>query len=129
MHKLESIMQWQARNKWQKTERYGFKSSRTPTQVKDHIPFENELIALVQSTRFRKTRNHYQKKLQKDIQLVKSSNTPVTSIDETTNLYRLTKAEYDHMTITSKFKKASCNIEKEININRKRILKRKEVLN
>ena len=51
-----------------KTERYGLKSSKTLKQVKDLIPFENDLIALVQNIRFRKTKNHFQKKIQKDIQ-------------------------------------------------------------
>ena len=53
-----------------KTERYGLKSSKTLKQVKDSIPFENDLIALVQNIRFRKTRNHFQKKIPKDIQLI-----------------------------------------------------------
>ena len=48
-----------------KTEWYGLKSSKAPKQVKEPIPFENDLIALVQSIRFRKTRNHFQKKIKK----------------------------------------------------------------
>ena len=51
-----------------KSERYGLKPSKTLKQVKDLIPFENDLIALVQNIRFRKTKNHFQKKIQKDIQ-------------------------------------------------------------
>ena len=56
-----------------KTEWYGLKFSKTPKQVKELIPFKNDLIALVQNIRFRKTRNHFQKKIKKDIQLIKSS--------------------------------------------------------
>ena len=52
-----------------KTEWYGPKSSKAPKQVKELILFENDLIALVQSIRFRKTRNHFQKKI---IQLIHS---------------------------------------------------------
>ena len=54
-----------------KTEQHGLKSSKTPKQVRELIPFENDLIALVQKIRFRKTRNHFQKKVKKDIQLIK----------------------------------------------------------
>ena len=64
--------------------------------------------------RLRKTRNHFQKKI-KDIQLIKSSDKTVTFADKAAKLYRLTKAEYDHMinnTITSKYKEASNNIKK-----------------
>ena len=75
-----------------KTEQYGLKSSKTSKQVKEVIPFENDLIALVQNIRFRKTRNHFQKKIQKDIQLIKSSDKIDTFADKTTNLYQLTKA-------------------------------------
>ena len=114
-----------------KTEWYGLKSSKTPKQVKELIPFEIDL-ALVQNIRFRKTRNHFQKKVQKDIQLNKSSDKTVTFANKTTNLCRLTKAEYNRMindAITSKYKKASNNIKKQINIDGKQILKNKEVLN
>ena len=54
-----------------KTEWYVLKSSKTLKQVKELIPFENDLIALVQNIRFRNTRNHFQKKIKKDIQLNK----------------------------------------------------------
>ena len=50
------------------------------------MPFENDLIAIVQNTRFRKTKNCFQKKLQKDIQLTESSDKMVTFADKTTKL-------------------------------------------
>ena len=115
-----------------KTEWYRLKSSKTLKQVKELIPFENDLIVLVQNIRFGNTRNDFQKKIKKDIQLIKSSDKTVTFADKTTNLYRLTKAEYDHMinnAITSKYKKASNNIKKQINVDGKQILKNGEILN
>ena len=118
---VRSIVRWKE----------GLKSSKTPKQVKELIPFETDL-ALVQNIRFRKTRNHFQKKVQKDVQLNKSSDKTVTFGNKTTKLYRLTKAEYSRMindAITSKYKKASNNIKKQINIDGKQILKNKEVLN
>ena len=54
--------------------------------------------------------------MKKDIQLIQSSDKTVTFADKTTNLYQLTKAEYNHMinnAITSKYKKASNNIHKK----------------
>ena len=53
-----------------KTEWYGLKPSKTPKQVKELIPFENDLIALVKNIRFRETRNHFQKKIKKHTQLI-----------------------------------------------------------
>ena len=102
-----------------KAEWYELESSNTPKQIKDLIPFENDLIALVQNIRFRKMRNHFQKKIQKDIQLIKSLDKTVIFADNTTNLYRLTTAECNHMinnAITSKYKKVSHNIKKNRSI-------------
>ena len=51
--------------------------------------------------------------MKKNIQLIKSSDKTVNFANKTTNLYRLTKAEYDHMinnAIISKYKKDSNNI-------------------
>ena len=48
-----------------KTEWHGLKSSNISKQVKDLIPLENDLIALVQNIRVRKTKNHLQKKYKK----------------------------------------------------------------
>ena len=56
------------------------------SKKKDVMPFENDLIAIVQNTRFRKTKNCFQKKLQKDIQLTESSDKMVTFADKTTKL-------------------------------------------
>ena len=72
-----------------KTEWYGIKSSKKPKPVKDLITFENDLIVLLQNIRFKITRSHFQEKIQKDIQLSKSSDMTVNFADETTNLYRL----------------------------------------
>ena len=49
-----------------KREWYGLKSSKTPKQVKNFIQFENDFIALVQNIKFRKTINHFQKKINID---------------------------------------------------------------
>ena len=46
-----------------KAEWYGLKCSKTPKQVKELIPSNNDVIALVQNIRFGKTRTHSQKKV------------------------------------------------------------------
>ena len=46
-----------------KAEWYGLKCSKTPKQVKELIPSDNDVIALVQNIRFGKTRTHSQKKV------------------------------------------------------------------
>ena len=54
-----------------KTERYVLKFSKTLKQVKDIIPFENDLIASVRNIIFRKTTNQFQKNIPKEIRLIK----------------------------------------------------------
>ena len=54
-----------------KTERYVLKFSKTLKQVKDIIPFENDLIASLRNIIFRKTRNQFQKNIPKEIRLIK----------------------------------------------------------
>ena len=46
-----------------KAEWYGLKSSKTPKEVRELIPSDNDVIALVQNIRFGKTRTHFQKKV------------------------------------------------------------------
>ena len=92
----------------------------TPKLVKEFV-FENDLIALVQNIRFRKMGNHLQKKIKKDISLIKSSDKTVNFANKTIKLYQLTKPEYDHLinnATTSKYKKAS-NMSNQINIDGK----------
>ena len=69
-----------------KTEWYGLKFSKISKQIKGLIPFEDYLITLVQNIRFRKT-SHFQKKIQKDILSIRSSDKTVTFADKTLNLY------------------------------------------
>ena len=80
-----------------KMEWYGLKSLSSPRPVKELIPFENELISLVKNIKFRKVRNHFKDQLQQDLKGMKTSNKTMTFADKTTNIYRLTREEYEKM--------------------------------
>ena len=108
MEKVEMIitrMRWKATHfnsndsrdniKEENTEWYGLKSPYSPRQVKELIPFENDLVELIRNIKFRKIRNNFQEKLKEDIKLIKKSNKTMTFVDKTSNMYRLTKEEYD----------------------------------
>ena len=134
MEKIEMVikrMRWKAiqfsnnENNNSKTEWYGLKSLSSPRPVKELTPFENELISLVKNIKFRKVRNHFQDRLQQDLRRMKASNKTMTFADKTTNIYRLTKEEYDKIlndSITATYKKANNNIKKKINATRKQVL-------
>ena len=110
---------------------FGLKSFYSPKQVKELIPFENDLIEILRNIKFRRVRNNFQKKLKDDINQVRASNKTMTFADKTSNMYRLNKDEYDKLinnSITSTYKKANKNISKQVNKAGKTILKNKEVI-
>ena len=53
---------------------YGLKSGRSPSQVKDLIQFEDDLVRIVKELKFRKVKNNLQKMLRKDMKQVETSN-------------------------------------------------------
>ena len=59
--------------------------------------FENDLIELVKNIKFRTVQNQLQRTLKSDIKLIKQSNKTLTAADKTSNMYRLTKEEYNKM--------------------------------
>ena len=98
--------------------RYGIKSNKCPPQVKDLIAFEEDMIDLVHQIRFRKVNSNFQRKLNKDLKTIKSSSKTLTSVDKTSNIYKLTKDEYSHLldnAVTATYKKAMKGIEDIIN--------------
>ena len=146
MEKVEMVitrMRWKAihfnnnnnnsidNNKEENTEWYGLKSSYSPRQVKELIPFENDLVELIRNIKFRKIRNTFQEKLKEDIKLIKDSHKTMTFADKTSNMYRLTKEQYDQLimnSITSTYRKANSNIKKQINKAGKNLMRDKEVI-
>ena len=112
-------------------ETYGLKSDNCPAQVKELVPFENDLIQLVKNIKFRKIKNDFQKKLSKDIRDFKSSNKTLTPADKTSNMYKLEKAQYDGLlrcAITTTYKKKDSRLIYKINNDGKRFAKNVSML-
>ena len=138
--KIELVMKrmrWKAiyfsegKERRNQTEWYGLKSKIRSGKVNELVPFEKDLIALVKNVKFRKVKNHFQKKLQHDIKMIRTSGKTLTFADKTNNMYRLSKDQYNMLlnnSITSTYKKSNNNIKKKINISGRNILKDKEVL-
>ena len=86
--------------------------------MKDLIAFEEEMIDLVHQIRISKVKSNSQRKLNKDLKTVKSSNKTLTPTDKTTNMYNQTKDECNHLldkAVTATSKKATKEIEDIIN--------------
>ena len=68
---------------------YSLKSLKCPPQVKELIQFESDLLKIIKSLKFRKTRSHFQKRLKDDINNIHNTETTSTFADSTFNLYKL----------------------------------------
>ena len=93
-----------------KTETYGLKSQKTPPPINELAAFENDLIELVKNIKFRTVQNQLQRTLKSDTKSIQQSSKTLTPADKTSNMYRLTKEEYNKMrrnAITSTYKKAN----------------------
>ena len=110
-----------------KQKHIGLKSQQTPTPVNELAAFENDLIELVKNIKFRTVHNQLQRTLKSDIKLIQQSSKTLTPADKTSNMYRISKEEYNKMrrnAITSTYKKANENIKKRINEKGKEIVKK-----
>ena len=89
----------------------------------------NKIVTL--DVKVRKVKNHFQKKLQHDIKMIRTSRKTMTFAYKTSNMYKLSRDQYNTLfnnSITSTYKKLNNNIKKKINISGKNILKDKKVL-
>ena len=113
-------------------ETYGLKSLNCRPQVKELIQFESDLLDIIKSLKFRKTRNHFLKRLKDGINTIHNTDTTLTFADKTSSLYKLKKDQYQKMlndSITTTYEKASDNIHNKINTDEKKLMKDIEVLN
>ena len=113
-------------------ETYGLKSLNCPPQVRELIQFESDLLDIIKSLKFGKTRSSFQNILKDDINTINNTDTTLTFADKTSNLYILKKEQYQKMlnnSITTTYKKASDNIHNKINTDEKKLMKDKNILN
>ena len=124
MEKIEMFitrMRWKAiycNNKanYNSSERYGLKTLKCPKQVKELVPFKNDLVDMLKVTKFRKVKNQFLTKLKSDIKTVKQSKKTLTFADKTSNMYRLSKEEHVELltnAVTSNYKKGNNSIKKK----------------
>ena len=114
----------------QTPETYGLKTQKCPPQIRDLIPFENDLIELITSVKFRYQRNQFQKKLKDDICTINNTETTLTFADKTNNLYKLSKTDYNKLlnnAITSTYEKSNVEVERNITSRGKSLVKDKSI--
>ena len=81
----------------------------------------------MKNIKFQTVHNQLQRTSKSDIKLIQQYSKTLTPADKTSNMYRITKEEYNKMrrnAITSNYKKANENIKKRINEKGKEIVKK-----
>ena len=81
----------------------------------------------MKNIKFQTVHNELQRTVKSDIKLIQQSSKTLTPAEKTSNMYRISKEEYNKMrrnAITSTYKKANENIKKRINKKGKEIVKK-----
>ena len=86
---------------------YGFKSTKNPPPVDELKEFEDDMLKMVQSTKFIQVNNHFLIKLKNDTDHIKKE-TKLLIAAVTTNFYKLEPSKYNDLqeqNITKSYKK------------------------
>ncbi len=111
-------------------ETYGFNSTKTPPNIPLLKEFEDGILNIVQTVRFRKVSDKFQKQLTKDTNKIKQSKQLIIPADKTTNFYKVNTTDYKKLldeNITKNYKKATSEIENTISIEDKNIATKLEI--
>ena len=115
----------------EKPETYGLPTKKSPTQVRELVAFESDLLKMVKNIEFRNTSCEFQSRMKQDVRAMRESGKTLTPADKTSNMYRLSKEQYNQMktnAVTSKYKKASDKIKEKIEKGSVKFAKRAGVL-
>jgi hypothetical protein len=107
-----------------KKETYGFPSTKSPPKLTELKQFEDGILDIIQGIEFKDTTTKFQKQLSKDCKDIRESDELIIPADKTTNFYKLQPEQHNrllHENVTKDYKKAPPNLEKDINIEDKRI--------
>ena len=88
---------------------YGFKSTKNPPPIDELKDFEDDMLKLVQSTKFKQINNPFLNKLKDDTERIKKETKLLIAADKTTNFYKLEPSRYNDLleqNITKSYKKA-----------------------
>ena len=88
---------------------YGFKSTKNPPSIEELKDFENDMLNMIQSVKFKQVNNPFLNKLKEDADRIKNEPKLLIAADKTTNFYKLEPSTYNDLlekNITKSYKKA-----------------------
>ena len=103
---------------------YGFKSTKNPPPVDELKEFKDDMLKMVQSTKFIQVNNPFLIKLKNDTDHIKKETKLLIAADKTTNFYKLEPSKYNDLleqNITKSYKKAHPNTVRDIHTENKKI--------
>ena len=78
-------------------ETYGFKSTKNPPPVEELKDFEDDMLKMIQSVKFKQVNNPFLKKLKEDTDHIKNEPKLLIAADKTTNFYKLEPSTYNEL--------------------------------
>lgn len=90
-------------------ETYGFKSTKNPPPIDELKDFEDDMLKMIQSVKFKNINNSFLTKLKEDTDSIKTDPRLLIPADKTTNFYKLEPTMYNDLlekNITKSYKKA-----------------------
>ena len=103
---------------------YGFKSTNNPPPIDKLKEFEDDMLKMVQSTKFKQFNNPFLSKLKDDTERIKNEPRLLIAADKTTNFYKVEPSAYNDLleqNITKSYKKAHPNTIRDIHTENKKI--------
>ena len=96
-------------------ETYGFKSTKNPPPIEELKDFENDMLKMIQSVKFKQVNNSFLDKLKEDTDRIKNEPKLLIAADKTTNFYKLEPSTYNDL-----LEKTSQNLTRKHNPRRRK---------
>ena len=97
-------------------ETYGFKSTKNPPPVEELKDFEDDMLKMIQSVKFKQVNNPFLDKLKEDADRIKNEPKLLIAADKTTNFYKLEPSTYNDL-----LEKTSRNLTRKHNPRRRKL--------
>ncbi|PFX13102.1 hypothetical protein AWC38_SpisGene22838 [Stylophora pistillata] len=105
-------------------ETYGFNSTKNPPPIEELKGFEDDMLKMIQSVKFKQVNNPFLNKLKEDTDRIKNEPKLLIAADKTTNFYKLEPSTYNDLlekNITKSYKKTQPETTKAIHKENKDI--------
>jgi len=78
-------------------ETYGFKLTKSPPPIEELKDFEDNMLKIIQSVKFKQVNNPFLNKLKEDTDRIKNEPKLLIATDKTTNFYKLEPSAYNDL--------------------------------